>query len=315
MTTLRRILITTAAVAGISGVANADLIIGYQTTLATTSTDLTNNSSLVLPSFNPGDSNNTGSNVAGTNYTTGVSMSSLNAGSGFTYTLVGYNISVKETLTGSYTITDTSTNSDANGSAHVDTYAAVALDNPLAPPLTNTVDPANDLYNCSVTGVGKGCGAQGEQPTSPGGGPDPNSPQSNSFDIAPGATFTSDPINVNSLWVDYGCEVINNSFAGCQDVASNGGFNGGFELHSGLGSVSGSPDLTLFLSTITQTTTSLTSGNTQTTYNTNVKEQVEVTYDIQETAIVTGTPEPGTMALLGGALLGLGLIGRRFKKS
>jgi hypothetical protein len=38
----------------------------------------------------------------------------------------------------------------------------------------------------------------------------------------------------------------------------------------------------------------------------------EVIYDY---TIPGGTPEPTTMALMGGALLGLGLIGKRFRKS
>jgi len=316
MTTLRRILITTVATAAISGIANADLIIGYQTTIGPSNTDLTNVSA-VLPAFHPGDSNNTLSNVSDPGlYTTGVSMASLNAGSGFTYTLVGYNISVKETLTGSYTITN-SASSAANGSAHVDTYAAVALDDPLSPALTNTADPANDLFACSVTGVGlpSSTCASGEQSTSPGGGPDPNSTQSTTFNIAPGGTFTSAPINVTSKWVDFGCE-----------VSANAGGTPGFcnetsnfqaesnDLATDLGFLEGPPDLTFFLSTATQTTTTVTGGNLQTTYNTQVKEQIEVTYDIVETS-TSGTPEPTTMALMGGALIGLGLIGKRFKRS
>jgi hypothetical protein len=309
MTTLRRILITAVATAAISSIASADLIIGYTTSTGNQPTDLVNFTAPTLPSYDPGDSNTMLSNISGNGYTLGITMATLLNTPLTTYTLVGYNISVKETLTGSYTITNSATVT-ANGSAHIDTYAAVALNGALAPPLTNTADPANDLYNCSKTGVGlpdPPC-SQGEQITSTGGGPDPNSPNSSTFNIAPGGTFTSNPINVTSQWVDLGCEIETSSF--CNESAINAAINN--ELLSGLLSVEGPGGLALDISTATQTTTSVSGGNLQTTYNTLVNEQVEVTYDI---AVTTGAPEPGTMALLGGALLGLGLIGKRFKKN
>jgi len=318
MTTLRRILITTVAVAGISGVASADTIVGYQTTLGPTSTDITNLLTTVLPGFDPGSSNTMNSNVSGNGYTTGISMNSLNPALN-NYTLVGFNVVVKETLTGSYTITNTSTNSDATGSAFVDSYTAVALGNPLAPPLTNTVDPANDLYNCSVTAVGqvsKGCASQGEQATSTGGGPDPNAPNQSGLDIAKnGGTFTSPAINVNSGWVDYGCEVTNNVF--CSDVPVNAGVGNDLlasSLSAAIKAAISGANISAYFSSATQTDTALTGGNNSTTYNTNVKEQIAVTYDFVYSP-VSQTPEPGTMALLGGALIGCGLIGKRLKKS
>jgi hypothetical protein len=312
MTTLRRFLITAIAVGAVSAVASASTItIGYSTTISTTSTDITNLTAL-LPAFNPGDSNSTTSNISGNGYTTGISMASLNT-AGTSYILTGFNISIDETLTGSYTITNTSTTSDAVGNAHIDTYTAVALGSTLSPALSGSTDSTNDLYNCSATVVGAHSGScsganQGEQIASVGGGPDPNAPSSGSFDLAQnGGTYSSGPINVTSKWVDYGCEIATNAF--CNETNVNNAANN--ELTSNLGLVEGPPDLTFYVSTATQTDTSVTGGNLTTAYNTSVGEQVEVTYTFTETS----TPEPTTMALMGGALLGLGLMRKRLKKS
>jgi hypothetical protein len=318
MTTLRKIFTTALAVTALSVVASATTItIGYtSSTFGPTTTDITNQT-LSLPGFDPGSANSTTSDISGNGYTTGISMSSLNTGlTGMTYTLTGYNISVMETLSGSFTITNNSTTSDATGSAYIDTYTAVSLTGALSPGLSNNVDPANDLYNCSVTEVGANHGSctfgnNGEQATSLGGGPDPNAPAASGLDIAEnGGTYNSGAINVNSRWVDLACEITNSEF--CHNTAENTADN--TLLSSNYGLVSGSPTLTADFSTATQSDTSLTGGDNTTTYATSVSEIIEVTYQIDEEEAPT-TPEPTTMALVGGALLGLGLMRKRLKKS
>jgi len=321
MTTLRRILITTVAAAGISGVASADIIVGYQNTIGPSNTDITN-ATVTLPSFDPGSTNSMASNISGNGYTTGISMSSLDTPM-TSYTLVGYNITVKETLTGSYTVTNT-TSSTLTGTIFIDTYTAVALNGALAPPLTAATDPANDLYNCGSTGVGTSpCTASGEQTTSLGGGPDPNSTVNSGFSLNAGQSQTF-AVNTNSKWVDLGCELQLNAASSpgfCNENLANQALDGPNsqgqpgELFTGLNNVeTGVPNLTFFLSSDTQTDQSTSGGNFTSTYATQVKEQVTVSYDFTETS-TSGTPEPTTMALIGGGLLGLGLLGKRFKKS
>jgi hypothetical protein len=304
MTTLWRILIATVVAAGISGVASADIVVGYETTLGPTNTDLLN-SQIVLPAFDPGSTNSTASNISGNGYTAGISMSSLNP-SLFNYTLVGYNISVKETLSGSYTVTN-NRSVEAIGSVYIDTYTAVALNGALSPGLTAVTDPANDLFNCSVTGTGASpCPAPGEQSTSVGGGPDPNSAVS-SVAIASGGSQTFS-VDVNSGWVDYGCEIFNQAF--CNEPSANSAI--GYVFPFGLSDVeTGIPNLTFFISTNTEINENLTSGFFLTPqYNTQVKEQVEVTYDYSVTPI-SSVPEPGSMLLFGSAAAGVFLIVRR----
>jgi hypothetical protein len=64
--------------------------------------------------------------------------------------------------------------------------------------------------------------------------------------------------------------------------------------------------------TKTLTTFSGGGGNISLNINTQATFLAEIDYTY---SIPSGTPEPTTMALMGGALLGLGLLGKRFKKS
>lgn len=65
-------------------------------------------------------------------------------------------------------------------------------------------------------------------------------------------------------------------------------------------------------STLTSETLTGGGGNINLGIATNATFEAEIDYTY---SITSTTPEPTTMALLGGALLGLGLIGKRFKKS
>jgi hypothetical protein len=92
-----------------------------------------------------------------------------------------------------------------------------------------------------------------------------------------------------------------NSTDGCaQSLAS--------AIYATTGFTWGTTDLQAFQSSLTG------SGNLNLNIiaTTQYDVEAEVTY---EYTLSSGTPEPTTMALMGGALLGLGLLGKRFKKS
>lgn len=91
-------------------------------------------------------------------------------------------------------------------------------------------------------------------------------------------------------------------------TSASTGFNGTlFGLLS-----SGNIPVTFGLLTQTTDTTTTSGGNLTDGISTSAFGAVQVTYDFTPAST---TPEPTTMALLGGALLGLGLAGKRFRKN
>jgi hypothetical protein len=296
MKTLRRILSVAAIAIGVTGLASADTVISFTVTVPATTTDL-NNLLKQITSWNPGgtggfnavasDATWAYGGTAATGFTTGVTMASLNAAN-TTYTLQSYDVLVKSTLTGSFSAT--ATTDGTSGTVHLDSYNAVSLGSTMSA-LTIHNDPSNDLFT------------SGGNP--PGGGPDPTSSTTAFGPLSNGTSTGTISVGTKSNSVDLG------------DFESNGGPPSGHSytpITTSLTDVSGTSPLNFYFSTLTSTDFSFTGGNANGAQATNVAETLTIVYDYTS-AVGPSAPEPATFALMGGSLIGLGLLGKRLKKS
>jgi hypothetical protein len=304
MTLFRRLLTGAALAVAVAGFASADNIIVYQVTVPATTTDLTNMSALLTawcPGCNANIQDTTGSIATPAGWVlapsataVGVTMASLNAAN-TTYTLQGYDILVTSSITGNFSITNAANaSSNATGTLNESSYTAVSLGAPLTPPLTQIADPTNDLFNNGGT---------------PGNGPNPLTTNKVLSGLAPGQTASKSFSGITGS-ADLGCD--DNAGSPFAKPCSN--FFQNLPTSIAGVSVTSTDPLTFYLSTATAINTSITGGNNNEVQNTQVTETIDVLYDYTSST-TTGTPEPTTMALMGGALLGLGLLGKRFKKA
>jgi hypothetical protein len=291
MNTLRRIFITAIAASAVAGVASADQIISYTTSI-TSPTELVN-VAVNLPAWNPGGANTTASDAAGGQYSvtqTGVTMNSLST-AGVAYNLQSYDIYVGSQLVGTYQATAGA--NGASGSFHIDNYTALS-EGTTMPSLVGQIDPANDVFY-----------KDGQTPD--GGGPDVVG-ASNPVSLL--ANQLSSVYTVNGFTdADLGCVL---KRIGRGQTPANCDTPSPF-ITTGLSSVEAANLLNFYVSTLTSTDSSFSgSGNITSTFTTSVTESVTIAYDYTTSAVST-TPEPTTMVLFGTALVGLGLLRKRVR--
>jgi hypothetical protein len=285
--------------AAVSGIASADEVISYTTTLNPTTTDITN-SPLFLTAWNPGGTgtyNTIQSDSAlptlmtnGPTLTAGVTMASLST-PGIGYVLQSYDIFITSTVSGTFSVTNTNTTpGTVSGTADVTSYTAVSLGSTMGA-LTSSTDPTNDLFY-KTGGVVPGYGAS-------------VATAQQNINLSQGQSTGNVPLSNGAAGADYGL----NEFLG----GSNGVHY--FSTTNGLSSVKQASPLDFYVSSLTNVTTSLTGASDTTAKSTSVSESVTVFYDFTTTTTSSATPEPTTMVLFGSALVGLGLLRKRARQS
>jgi hypothetical protein len=294
MKNLRRLLLTAVAATVFSGIASADTVISYTVNLPSTVTDL-NNVLLQLTAWNPGVVQSL-SNVASDNtlpalisngptITGGITMQSLNA-NGVAYVLQSYDIFVSPTVSGTFSVTDTSGN--VSGTANVTSYTAASLGSTMAT-LTSSSDPTNDLFykNGNV----------------PGNGANVNTNQIG-VNLTTGQSTGNQPLTGGVIGADLGFS---------KQFNSTNNFY--VPISTSVNSVKSSNALQFYLSSLTNVTTTLSGGSTSTAKSTSIAESITVFYDYTTSTATPTTPEPTTMVLFGSALVGLGLLRKRVRQS
>jgi hypothetical protein len=282
MTTLRRILTTAALAALACGMASANSI-GYLDSQGTVSFTTDGNYTLTLPDFNTDGGLYTLSSATLYFYAEEdvSSMALSNAALG----QETFNIYEDSNVT----------RNGANTASSADKYTGEifdVIDTGLGPGLAQ----ANENFSGPIT-----LGGTGSTPTCPEYTP---SASCNSVLFVPPDILIQNIDAVYSLPVGTGSQ-------GLTGVVKN--ITGGDLCNYTLGcSVTAPGTFNLTGGTLTAQTSNGGGGNVTLGLATsaNFEGEIDYTYSITST-----TPEPTTMALLGGALLGLGLIGKRFKKS